>query len=177
MMEIIFEGLPDLPYLFLPQDFSKNIYPFRRDEKRIYPLSKNGNYVGNNIVKKEEVKKMIADRHIRIPKESSAGCVFKNILIADCPQILGRLNANSIERERFENIKKIPAGWLIEKCGLKGKEINGAKISDLHANFIVNVGGAKAEDIMNLIKGAEKKVREKFEIELELEIVLVGFDK
>lgn len=58
MMGIIFEGLPDLPYLFLPQDFSKNIYPFRRDEKGIYPLSKNGNYVGNNIVKKEEVKKI-----------------------------------------------------------------------------------------------------------------------
>jgi membrane-bound hydrogenase subunit beta len=58
MMGIIFEGLPDLPNLFLPQDFSKDIYPFRRDEKGIYPLSKNGNYVGNNIVKKEEVKKV-----------------------------------------------------------------------------------------------------------------------
>ena len=58
MMGIIFEGLPDLPNLFLPQDFLKDIYPFRRDEKGIYPLSKNGNYVGNNIVKKEEVKKI-----------------------------------------------------------------------------------------------------------------------
>jgi len=58
MMGIIFEGLPDLPNLFLPRDFSKDIYPFRRDEKGIYPLSKNGNYVGNNIVKKEEVKKV-----------------------------------------------------------------------------------------------------------------------
>ena len=58
MLGITFEGLPDLPNLFLPQNFSKNIYPFRRDEKGIYPLSKNGNYVGNNIVKKEEVKKV-----------------------------------------------------------------------------------------------------------------------
>jgi membrane-bound hydrogenase subunit beta len=58
MMGIIFEGLPDLPNLFLPRDFSKNIYPFRKDEKGIYPLSENGNYVGNNIVKKEEVKKV-----------------------------------------------------------------------------------------------------------------------
>jgi len=58
MMGITFEGLPDLPNLFLPQNFSKNIYPFRRDEKGIYPLSVNGNYVGNNIVKKEEVKKI-----------------------------------------------------------------------------------------------------------------------
>ena len=58
MMGITFEGLPDLPNLFLPKDFSKNIYPLRRDEKGIYPLSMNGNYVGNNIVKKEEVKKI-----------------------------------------------------------------------------------------------------------------------
>jgi len=58
MMGIIFEGLPDLPNLFLPRDFSKNIYPFRKDEKGIYPLSENGNYVGNNIVRKEEVKKI-----------------------------------------------------------------------------------------------------------------------
>jgi len=58
MMGIIFEGLPDLPNLFLPRDFSKNIYPFRKDEKGIYPLSEDGNYVGNNIVKKEEVKKV-----------------------------------------------------------------------------------------------------------------------
>jgi len=58
MMGIIFEGLPDLPNLFLPRDFSKDIYPFRKDEKGVYPLSKNGNYVGNNIIRKEEVKKI-----------------------------------------------------------------------------------------------------------------------
>lgn len=59
MMGIIFEGLPDSPNLFLPKDFAKDTYPFRRDEKGIYPLSKNGKYVGDNIVKrKEEVKKI-----------------------------------------------------------------------------------------------------------------------
>ena len=58
MMGITVEGLPELPNLFLPRDFSKNIYPFRKDEKGVYPLSKNGNYVGNNIIRKEEVKKI-----------------------------------------------------------------------------------------------------------------------
>lgn len=59
MFGINVEGLPDSPNLFLPVDFAKDIYPFRRDEKGIYPLSENGNYVGENIVKrKEEVKKV-----------------------------------------------------------------------------------------------------------------------
>ena len=59
MFGIKVEGLPDSPNLFLPKDFAKDTYPFRRDEKGIYPLSKNGKYVGDNIVKREEgVKKV-----------------------------------------------------------------------------------------------------------------------
>jgi len=59
MFGITVEGLPESPNLFLPENFAKDIYPFRRDEKGIYPLSENGNYVGENIVKrKEEVKKV-----------------------------------------------------------------------------------------------------------------------
>ena len=59
MFGIKVEGLPDSPNLFLPKDFAKDTYPFRRDEKGIYPLSKNGKCVGDNIVKREEgVKKV-----------------------------------------------------------------------------------------------------------------------
>jgi len=59
MFGITVEGLPESPNLFLPVNFAKDIYPFRRDEKGIYPLSENGNYVGENIVKrKEEVRKV-----------------------------------------------------------------------------------------------------------------------
>jgi membrane-bound hydrogenase subunit beta len=57
MMGITFEGLPDLPNVFLPIDFSKGVFPFRKDEKGVYPLSKNGKYVGGNIIDKKEVKK------------------------------------------------------------------------------------------------------------------------
>ncbi|MEA2022092.1 MAG: NADH-quinone oxidoreductase subunit C [Candidatus Caldatribacteriota bacterium] len=59
MFGIKIEGLPDSPNLFLPVNFAKEIYPFRRDEKGIYPLSKNGNYVGDNIVKREEEVKKV----------------------------------------------------------------------------------------------------------------------
>jgi len=59
MMGITFEDLPDLPNVFLPIDFSKGVFPFRKDEKGIYPLSKSGKHIGGNIIdKEEEVKKV-----------------------------------------------------------------------------------------------------------------------
>jgi len=59
---------------------------------------------------------------------------------------------------------------LIEKCGLKGKAIGNIKISDKHANFIVNSGNGKAKDVIKLINLIKKKVKDKFGITLEEEI-------
>ncbi len=72
---------------------------------------------------------------------------------------------------------EIPAGQLIEKSGLKGKKIGKAQISEQHANFIVNLGNAKAEDVLKLINLAKQKVKKMFGIDLETEIQLIGFDK
>lgn len=66
-----------------------------------------------------------------------------------------------------------PAGMLIEACGLKGKVIGNAEISRLHANFIVNLGSAKAKDVLELIKLARESVKERFGVDLELEIKVV----
>ena len=60
---------------------------------------------------------------------------------------------------------------------MKGTRAGGAMISDKHANFIVNVGKAKAEDVMHLIALAQKTVQDKFGVELELELKLVGFEE
>ncbi len=65
-------------------------------------------------------------------------------------------------------------GALIEACGLKGKRIGGAQISEKHANFIVNVDNAKASDVMALIELARAEVKRKFNVNLELEIKLLG---
>lgn len=73
----------------------------------------------------------------------------------------------------FKNPPQKSAGYLIEKCGLKGKKIGRAKISEEHANFIINLGGAKAEDVKKLIKLAKEKVREKFKIKLKEEIIIL----
>jgi len=71
----------------------------------------------------------------------------------------------------------LAAGYLIDKAGLKGAEHGGAAISEKHANFIVNMGGATAADVLYLIKLAKKYVAKKFNINLELEVKLIGFPK
>ncbi len=63
---------------------------------------------------------------------------------------------------------------LIDKCGLKGKKIGKAEVSEKHAGFIVNTGDASFEDVMNLINLVKKEVYEKFNKKLELEIEIVG---
>jgi UDP-N-acetylmuramate dehydrogenase len=74
----------------------------------------------------------------------------------------------------FRNPPGDYAGRLIEKAGLKGKSIGGATISTRHANFIVNTGGATADDILSLMNLARERVREETGIVLEPEIKVVG---
>jgi len=74
----------------------------------------------------------------------------------------------------FRNPEGDYAGRLIEAAGLKGTRIGTAEISKLHGNFFINHGETRAEDVRALIHLAQKTVREKFGIELELEIELVG---
>jgi UDP-N-acetylmuramate dehydrogenase len=67
-----------------------------------------------------------------------------------------------------------PAGKLIEDAGLKGMQINDARISDLHANFIVNTRNARCEDILALRNLVQKTVFEKYRIKLETEVKVTG---
>ncbi len=73
----------------------------------------------------------------------------------------------------FKNPKEHSAGYLIEKAGLKGHTIGGMAFSSLHANFLVNMGGGTFDEAMKLINLAKQKVKEQFNINLELEIVIV----
>ncbi len=74
----------------------------------------------------------------------------------------------------FKNPPDESAGRLIEAAGLKGKRIGNAQISQLHANFFLNLGDARAADVYSLIQQARTAVREHSGIDLELEIELVG---
>jgi UDP-N-acetylmuramate dehydrogenase len=74
----------------------------------------------------------------------------------------------------FKNPPGDAAGRLIDACGLKGRRIGGAQISEKHANFIVNLGGASADDVLALMAEMRDRVFERFGIELEPEVRVVG---
>jgi UDP-N-acetylmuramate dehydrogenase len=75
----------------------------------------------------------------------------------------------------FKNPAEGPgAGALIEACGLKGHAIGGARISAVHANFIENAGDARSADVAALVALARSCVRERFGVDLEHEVELLG---
>jgi len=122
---------------------------------------------------KEEIKKLIKEnllkRSSNQPHYPSAGCIFKN------PKFEIRNSKKYPEMENFKKSGTVSAGWLIEKCGLKGKQIGQAQISEKHANFIVNLGNAKAKDVIALINLVKKTVKNKFNFDLKEEIQYVDF--
>lgn len=66
------------------------------------------------------------------------------------------------------------AGQLIDACGLKGFRVGGAEVSPMHANYIVNLGTATASDVLAVIDAVRERVRERFAVELELEVKIIG---
>jgi UDP-N-acetylmuramate dehydrogenase len=74
----------------------------------------------------------------------------------------------------FKKIEGMGAGRLIDQCGLKGHRNGNAQISHIHANIMVNLGGATARDVRQLIAIAQDTVEEKFTVRLEPEISFVG---
>ena len=74
----------------------------------------------------------------------------------------------------FKKIEGVGAGRLIDQCGLKGHRIGGAQISHIHANIMVNLGGATAADVRALISLAQRAVSQRFGQFLEPEIGLIG---
>lgn len=74
----------------------------------------------------------------------------------------------------FVNPEGYKSAQLIQSCGLKGFQIGQAQVSEKHANFIVNLGGAKAKDIWNLIRHVQSEVNSKTGVHLKTEVVLLG---
>lgn len=97
----------------------------------------------------------------------SAGCVFKNYKVKEESDKLLKDHPELVERIRDG---KIGVGYLIDRCGLKGKQVGGAKIWENHANYIINLGSAKAQDVKALIKIAKEAIKTKYGIEMEEEI-------
>lgn len=133
------------------------------------------NFQKGDSEKSQEILKENLNSRKKMPVYPSAGSVFKNQEVQNLnEEVLKIISACGGQAANWKG-GKIPTGYLIEQCGLKGKEINGAKISEEHANFIVNFNNAKAEDVIALIDLCKNEVKNKFGIILEEEIQYVGF--
>ncbi|MFM9874598.1 MAG: UDP-N-acetylmuramate dehydrogenase [Fimbriimonadaceae bacterium] len=102
------------------------------------------------------------------PPSASAGSFFKNVVDNKLAQDIEGLTPG------MQEAGVIPAGFLIERCGLKGKRFGGAMIGARHANFMLNVGGATASEIRRLAEHASAQVRNEFGVNLEEEALYLG---
>lgn len=143
-------------------------------EKRIESLIVSKNYFEKTLISvilgftKEEketlwarAKQAVNYRQKTQPIAPSAGCIFKNISKSEAMRI-GTPNQTT------------STGFLISASGLKGTKLGQVQISPVHANFMINLGGGKAEEAINLINLVKSKIKEKFNVKLEEEILRVG---
>ena len=104
----------------------------------------------------EQIDAKLAESHHKRrtsqPVGASCGCVFKN------PEVCG-------------------AGKLVDELGLKGRSVNKVIVSEAHGNFIVNQGGAKARDVLELVAQIQEVAREERGVQLEMEVKVIGEDQ
>jgi UDP-N-acetylmuramate dehydrogenase len=127
---------------------------------------------GDKAESEKKIKEILAKRKEKQPMEfPSPGSFFKNPLVKD-KNLIKQFETDTGQKIRDS---KIPAPWLIEEAGMKGEKIGEAMVSEKHANFIVNIGGATAEDVVMLAAVIKTRVRNKFGIQLQEEVQMVGF--
>ncbi len=100
-----------------------------------------------------------------------AGSFFMNPIVTD--ETLREEFAHDTGKVPKDN--KLPAGWLIDYVGLRGKVIGGAQVSPHHPNYIINTGQATAEQVIMLASLVKQRVRDELGIQLKEEVQLVGF--
>ena len=124
----------------------------------------------------DEVKR-IRDSKLPNPAEiGSAGSFFKNPVINEYyfnEEVLRR-NPDVPSYKAGENLVKVPAGWLIEQAGFKGKVVGGAQVYPKQCLVLVNKDNASAQDVLNLSNEIIKTVNEKFGIMLEPEVNIIS---
>jgi UDP-N-acetylmuramate dehydrogenase len=119
-----------------------------------------------------KVAAIIAKRSARnLQCDRSAGSFFMNPVVAD-PELVRRFESDQqvVCREG-----RIPAGWLIDRAGLRNCRVGGAMVSALHANYLINTGSASAEELLRLARLVKREVRESMGVELQEEVSSLGF--
>jgi UDP-N-acetylmuramate dehydrogenase len=130
---------------------------------------------------KDMLKKKFADQPMG---ELCAGCLFKNIELIPGEEKLSSASTDEPTTQFFTDIKKehpdfikngkVPAGWIIEQLGYKQKEpYKGIKVSEKHANFLVNTGEGNAQAVKEYAEMIKKEAKAVYGIELEEEVQFV----
>jgi UDP-N-acetylmuramate dehydrogenase len=104
----------------------------------------------------------------------SAGCMFKNVEFKEESDIAKLRNEVDVPAE-FVAAKRIPAGWIVERLGFKGYRLGNVEVSEKHANFLVNLGGATADEVAQVVSMIQMKARDHFGIALKTEVQFLGF--
>ncbi|MFZ6015222.1 MAG: UDP-N-acetylmuramate dehydrogenase [Patescibacteria group bacterium] len=125
---------------------------------------------------KSRMDQIMEERKAKQPLEhGSAGCMFKNFSYEDESELERLKNdVHDIPQEMLDK-KSLSAGWLVAQAGMKGEKIGNAQISEKHGNFIINLGNARAQDVLMLMSKAKMKIRDEYNIMLEDEVELLGF--
>ncbi|MEK7630412.1 MAG: UDP-N-acetylmuramate dehydrogenase [Patescibacteria group bacterium] len=107
--------------------------------------------------------------------ESSAGCMFKNIAWPTSDAQRKHLLYLLPQLAEFTQFPTIPAGFLIDHLGLKGRAIGGVSISKKHGNYMINRGNARAEEVVMLVGLVKEYVHRKYDLHLQEEVQYIGF--
>lgn len=108
--------------------------------------------------------------------QGNAGSFFMNPVVTKAKfETLIKLYPNMPYYQLDSGDVKIPAGWMIEQCGWKGRGFNKAGVHNRQALVLVNLGGASGKDILRLCEAVRVSVNDKFEIELTPEVNIVGY--
>lgn len=130
--------------------------------------------IGNAQELKSELDDILMKRKTSQPMgASSAGCLFKNVDVTD--DDLKRLESKLEISDSMKSSHRLGAGWIIDRLGLKGMQIGGARVSEAHGNFIQNTGSATADDIVQLASLIKTRARDEYGIMLHEEIEYIGF--
>nr|WP_299000768.1 UDP-N-acetylmuramate dehydrogenase [uncultured Allomuricauda sp.] len=122
-------------------------------------------------------KAVIAIRRSKLPDPNeigNSGSFFKNPIVSG--KVFEKLKKTYPEVPSYQISKseiKIPAGWLIEQCGFKGKRVGDAGVHKKQALVLVNYGNASGQDIMDLATDIQKTVKKKFNIEITPEVNII----
>lgn len=151
---------------------------FRLDKQPTYRL--NYQHLEEEVLKNGEVnlqnirRTIVAVRESKLPDpkvQGNAGSFFMNPVVSkDKFETLQKIYPNIPHYFVSEAEEKIPAGWLIDQCGWKGKQIGNAGVHDKQALVLVNKGGATGAEIVHLAEQIQASVKERFGIELHAEV-------